>query len=140
MPNECRVSLNLLETNDLDDASLANVKADSQCEDLVSEYGSTRRGSAPLENSGSSEDLQLDHGIELRWSDLSYHARSSSSLNPFGQGKSKALIRNLNGSIRNGQLTAIIGPSGAGKTTLIECLSGRRINGVRGDVTLVYKG
>lgn len=137
MLNKGEVSLNLLDSNDMDTTSSKTIVNSAPDISAVSTMGDI--DPQPLESSASTEELGLEHGIELRWSDLSYHAKTG-SLNPFSSKKDKTVIHNLNGSIRNGQLTAIIGPSGAGKTTLIECLSGRRINGVTGDVTVVYNG
>ncbi|KAG8737551.1 hypothetical protein FRC10_008064 [Ceratobasidium sp. 414] len=39
--------------------------------------------------------------------------------------KTKAILSSLSGSVRAGQMLAILGPSGAGKTTLISILAGR---------------
>lgn len=39
----------------------------------------------------------------------------------------KTIFKGLNGSFKSGQLTAVMGPSGAGKTSLLNCLS-RRIS------------
>ncbi|CAE6436752.1 unnamed protein product [Rhizoctonia solani] len=49
---------------------------------------------------------------------------------PGKQAKSKTLLSGLSGSVRPGQMLAILGPSGAGKTTLIGILAGR--SGVMG--------
>jgi len=39
--------------------------------------------------------------------------------------KSRTLLNNVSGYVRPGQLLAIMGPSGAGKTTMINILTGR---------------
>ncbi|KAG9091130.1 hypothetical protein FRC06_000699 [Ceratobasidium sp. 370] len=57
--------------------------------------------------------------------------------------KSKAILSSLSGSVRAGQMLAILGPSGAGKTTLISILAGRggAMGGrVSGDVGFVSGG
>lgn len=85
--------------------------------------------------------LEPQHSeVRLVWRDLSYVVRENSCVSPFRSPLKKTLIKNLNGSIKSGQLTAIIGPSGAGKTTLIECLAGRRIKGVCGEISVKYNG
>ncbi|OLY84370.1 ABC transporter G family member 7 [Smittium mucronatum] len=55
-----------------------------------------------------------------------------------GKGKDatyKDILSNINGTVKSGELVAIIGSSGAGKTTLLNVLSGRILGGtVTGDI------
>ena len=56
-----------------------------------------------------------------------------------GQETTKTILRDVNGAVTPGHILAIMGPSGAGKTSLLSVLSGRsrlssgeiNINGVR---------
>ncbi|CAE7207667.1 unnamed protein product [Rhizoctonia solani] len=62
---------------------------------------------------------------------------------PAGKIKSKTILSGLSGSVRPGQMLAILGPSGAGKTTLIGILAGRSgaMGGrVSGDVGFTVEG
>lgn len=59
-------------------------------------------------------------------------------LKPPTTGKPRKLIfSQLNGCIKSGQLTAILGPSGAGKTTFLKCLTNSISNGVTGTIDIV---
>lgn len=79
--------------------------------------------------------------VELVWRNLSYDI-STFKWNKFIRNpcsmkngfKRNRLLDSISGSIRSGELVAIMGPSGAGKTTLIECISGRRSLGVSGEI------
>ncbi|KAG9510425.1 ATP-binding cassette sub-family G member 1, partial [Fragariocoptes setiger] len=46
----------------------------------------------------------------------------------------RVIFSHLNGCIRSGQVTAILGPSGAGKTTFLKCLTGRISKGITGSI------
>jgi len=48
----------------------------------------------------------------------------------------KQILRGVNGEFRAGRLTAILGPSGAGKTSLLNVLSGFKISGVTGFISV----
>lgn len=48
----------------------------------------------------------------------------------------KTILDNVSGSLRSGQLLGLIGPSGVGKSTLLQILSGRRTRNVLGNVHL----
>ncbi|KAJ3265513.1 ATP-binding cassette sub- G member 2 [Chytriomyces hyalinus] len=58
---------------------------------------------------------------EIRWSGINYSV-------PFGKGKekiTKQLLVNATGYVRQGQVVAIMGGSGAGKSTMLNTLAGR---------------
>ena len=54
-----------------------------------------------------------------------------------GFGK-KELIRDIKVEIREGTLVALIGGTGAGKSTVMNCLNGYETNGIEGNIK--YKG
>ncbi|KAG6333232.1 hypothetical protein ID866_5855 [Astraeus odoratus] len=75
-------------------------------------------------------------GVSVRWSDLTYFVRPSgalitSGLYP-GKGTSgeKTILDGVSGSVGAGTIMAILGPSGAGKTTLVELIAGKAKSGV----------
>lgn len=79
--------------------------------------------------------------IELRWRNLCYEVAQFRWQNLVkGKGHRgftyRRLLDSISGSVRSGELVAIMGPSGAGKTTLIECISGRRKIGVSGEIVV----
>ena len=51
--------------------------------------------------------------------------------------KDLELLKGITGWAQPGQLTALMGGSGAGKTTLMDCVAGRKTVGeIRGDITV----
>lgn len=48
----------------------------------------------------------------------------------------KVIFADLNGCVRSGQITAILGPSGAGKTTFLKCLTNNLTEGVSGSIDI----
>lgn len=51
--------------------------------------------------------------------------------------KTTTILNGLNGSVKSGQVTAILGPSGAGKTSLLGCLTGKNKSGVSGSIQVI---
>ncbi|XP_011883988.1 PREDICTED: ATP-binding cassette sub-family G member 1-like [Vollenhovia emeryi] len=48
----------------------------------------------------------------------------------------KTILRDVTGHFEPGKVTVIIGPSGAGKTSLLKIVSGKRLTDVKGTVTI----
>lgn len=64
------------------------------------------------------------HSLELKWTDINIKTKPSKIFNK-EQNKPKNILNNISGSIRSGQTLAILGSSGAGKTTFLNYLSRR---------------
>jgi len=62
--------------------------------------------------------------VTLAFKDLSF------TVGKIGSGQEKQLLRNINGFAKPGTLTALMGASGAGKTTLMDVLAGRKTQGL----------
>lgn len=71
------------------------------------------------------------HGLTLSWHNLSYDVTG------LVDKKKTRIIHNLTGAVHPSEIIAIMGPSGGGKTTLMNVLSGRHLNGdVNGEILL----
>ncbi|XP_046451696.1 ATP-binding cassette sub-family G member 1-like isoform X1 [Daphnia pulex] len=71
------------------------------------------------------QELQVKT-LDFSFRDLSYTV---------GKGKNvKTILHQMSGIFKSGQLTAILGPSGAGKTSLMNILAGLKTSGVDGHV------
>lgn len=66
--------------------------------------------------------------IDLTWRDLSFSVPLKGRAKKTAAGKtetSKQILSNISGSVRSGQMLAVMGSSGAGKTSLLNLLAGR---------------
>ncbi|XP_050547437.1 ATP-binding cassette sub-family G member 1-like [Daktulosphaira vitifoliae] len=70
--------------------------------------------------------------VNLSFEDLTY---SVSIYSKFKRVK-KDILHGINGNFRSGELTAIMGPSGGGKSTLLNVLAGYSVTGSGGSVYL----
>ncbi len=48
----------------------------------------------------------------------------------------KTILNNVSGFFKSGNITAIMGPSGSGKSSLLGCISGQKKTGVSGSITI----
>ncbi|RWS21895.1 ABC transporter sub-family G-like protein 1, partial [Leptotrombidium deliense] len=79
--------------------------------------------------------------FEIIWQQVKFKVRNSifTRLGKRIQGlkgvpKKLTILHGINGNIRSGELMALMGPSGAGKTTLMESIVGKREYGKSGNV------
>ncbi|PKA67166.1 ABC transporter G family member 39 [Apostasia shenzhenica] len=100
-----------------------------------------------FKNSGSTRNMdnQVAHGMVLPFQPLSlvfdhinYYVDMPSEMKKQGvQEKRLQLLCNVSGAFRPGILTALVGVSGAGKTTLMDVLAGRKTGGyIEGDISV----
>ncbi len=62
--------------------------------------------------------------FEVLWKDLTYKVPQ------------KTILNNVSGFFKSGNITAIMGPSGSGKSSLLGCISGQKKTGVSGSITI----
>lgn len=70
--------------------------------------------------------------ITLQWTDLTLKLQAKNPATK--QTEDKQILTNVSGAARPGELLVIMGPSGTGKSTLLDCISGRNTN-VEGSIT-----
>ncbi|SCZ90311.1 BZ3500_MvSof-1268-A1-R1_Chr1-3g01909 [Microbotryum saponariae] len=84
-------------------------------------------------------DDQQDGAVGMHWSGLSY-TLPQRRFGVLGQRRraGRVILDNLSGRVQPGTLCAILGPTGAGKSTFVELLAGKRKNGITtGSIHLV---
>jgi ABC-type glutathione transport system ATPase component len=110
-----------LETVDLDDYAVRAV---------ASHGGSTRRGA----KKGMILPFQ-QHSISFN--DIKYYIDMPAEMKSQTTESKLELLHGITGAFRPGVLTALVGVSGAGKTTLMDVLAGRKTGGyIEGDIKI----
>ncbi|KAK0539385.1 hypothetical protein OC835_001134 [Tilletia horrida] len=74
-----------------------------------------------IEEKGSKSPASPGHGQPntFTWEGISFSVKR--------KGKQITLLDGISGSIQGGQMLAVMGSSGGGKTTLLDCLAGRKV-------------
>ena len=67
--------------------------------------------------------------IYASWEDLRFEVPD-----PHDKKQTKMILNGLNGHVTPGQLVAVIGPSGSGKSSFLNCIAGRTTEGVTGKI------
>ncbi|XP_049849407.1 uncharacterized protein LOC126318629 [Schistocerca gregaria] len=71
--------------------------------------------------------------ICLEWRDIFLEVKQGGKKGSSDQGK-RVILDHLSGTILPGEFWAIMGPTGCGKTTLLNVLSGRKVTDVKGEI------
>ncbi|CUI11977.1 ABC transporter, putative, partial [Bodo saltans] len=66
--------------------------------------------------------MTLDATVDFTWENLTYDVQVTGD---DGQPAMRTLLHNVSGTARGGRVLAVMGPSGAGKTTLMSGIIGR---------------
>lgn len=80
----------------------------------------------------SNDDIHAPNNVQvsMSWMDLNYEATIK-------KGETKKILNGISGHVASGQMLAILGPSGAGKTTMLDILAQRQKGGtVTGDLLM----
>ncbi|KAJ8132750.1 hypothetical protein O1611_g874 [Lasiodiplodia mahajangana] len=98
----------------------AHLKSLSEQEDK--EKGITSDSSSNTSRGKAQEDHQITDGTVFTFRDINYFVHAG--------GSEKQLLRNVSGFVTPGKLVALMGSSGAGKTTLMDVLAQRKDRGI----------
>lgn len=97
--------------------------------------GRTKMSSVQLLDSSSEKSKLKLNGVTLSLRGVSYIVEQSKSIFPCGEKKKKQILNDINCEIRPGRLTAILGASGAGKTTTLDIIAGYdKLGKVKGSI------
>lgn len=131
---EVKINIKDLKKDNNNDDDDDDDEENDEMENLYKEF-QNRQHQGSIRSTGTSTDF-----IELIWSNLTYSIVKTSYSMKWSKLKMERkqqqidILKNLNGKFESNKLTAIMGPSGAGKTTLMECLAGRRQLGLTGKI------
>eukprot|EP00485_Elphidium_margaritaceum_P002163 CAMPEP_0202704864 /NCGR_PEP_ID=MMETSP1385-20130828/17477_1 /ASSEMBLY_ACC=CAM_ASM_000861 /TAXON_ID=933848 /ORGANISM="Elphidium margaritaceum" /LENGTH=624 /DNA_ID=CAMNT_0049362977 /DNA_START=63 /DNA_END=1934 /DNA_ORIENTATION=+ len=67
--------------------------------------------------------------IYVSWKSLSFKVPD-----PKDKNKTKTILEELNGYVKPSEVCAVIGPSGSGKSSFLNCIAGRNVDGVTGQI------
>lgn len=103
-----------------------------------------------VESSKNSDDIadkrrryETRNGFEIVWLDFTYSVVPNlledprwGNINKLFHTEPRTILKGLSGGLKSGQMVALMGPSGAGKTCLLESIAGLRTTGIGGRVCL----
>ncbi|VAI90465.1 unnamed protein product [Triticum turgidum subsp. durum] len=105
---------------------------------LVGNINSSRRNSAAPEDSGRRGMVLPFAPLAVAFNNMRYSVDMPAEMKAQGVDEDRLLLlKGVSGSFKPGVLTALMGVSGAGKTTLMDVLAGRKTGGyIEGDISI----
>lgn len=140
-----------MELSHIDDSSrlagsTASVTSTLDLNDRVPSLSSGAMGNGLASKSSnypSQQKHELLTGFEIVWLDFTYSVVPNiledprwGCINSLFHKEARTILKGLSGGLKSGQMVALMGPSGAGKTCLLESLSGVRTSGIGGKMLL----
>ncbi|KAF0905322.1 hypothetical protein E2562_003919 [Oryza meyeriana var. granulata] len=119
-----------------DDDAKSELDTESTNQEQMSEVTSGTNGT---ENRRSQKGMVLPfQPLSLSFNHINYYVDMPAEMKAQGFTESRLqLLSDISGAFRPGVLTALVGVSGAGKTTLMDVLAGRKTSGtIEGDIKL----
>ena len=120
------------------DKNLKNVRRN------LEPYSSDPKPEAPIDPEPLNYPAIVSQGnkkdFEVYWSHIQYRVYRStidmavSCASGVSAPSSRLVLNDVSGYFRSGEMTALMGPSGAGKTSLMETLMGKRVTGLSGEI------
>lgn len=102
-----------------------------------------RSESEPSKSDEARRQHELGSGFEIVWLNFTYSVEPNifedprwGRINKLFHKHHRTILKGLSGGLKSGQMVALMGPSGAGKTCLLECISGIRFTGIGGKMFL----
>nr|GLL36389.1 ABC transporter G family member 39-like isoform X1 [Ipomoea trifida] len=108
-------------------------------EDVENKKNESSEGMIPRERNGSRKGMVLPfQPLALAFNHINYYVDMPSQMKSEGVNEDRLqLLRDVCGAFRPGVLTALVGVTGAGKTTLMDVLAGRKTSGyIEGSISV----
>eukprot|EP00121_Abeoforma_whisleri_P016567 Awhi_evm1s15198 len=106
--------------------------------DLLDQSGNSEsKSGAMLTTITNNRKVTKIRPFHLAWNNLRYSVTLSSGMMCSKKKETKVILDDINGGVKSGEMIAVMGTSGAGKTTFMNILAGRTSSGkIEGNITL----
>lgn len=128
---------------DLPSMSASSNGGDSFDAVVSTSYSRWRGGKCSPDTAEERRRHEIQNGFEIAWLDFTYSIVPNvfedprwGKINKLFHKEPRTILKGVSGGLKSGQMVALMGPSGAGKTCLLESISGVRTIGLGGRMCL----